>query len=83
VKGRESQREADVIESSLKPRGTKLDDDLLAWFKDIGHVAEILCALDIVDGNATVPLDEIDIPDDAVFGGQDPNVCGLASAFWE
>jgi hypothetical protein len=72
-----------VIESPLETRGTKLDDNLPSRFKDIGHVAEILCGLDVVDGDATVPLNDFDIPDDTVFGGQDPDVCGLASAFWE
>jgi len=61
----------------------ELKIDLLARHKDIWHVADILRGFNIVDGYATVPLDEFHIPDNAVFGGQDPDVGGLTSTFRE
>jgi hypothetical protein len=72
-----------MIQSSLEPCTAELKFDLLARRKDIWHIADILRRFDVVDGYATVPLDEFHIPDDAVFGGQDPDVGGLTSTFWE
>jgi hypothetical protein len=72
-----------VIQSSLESRTTELKIDPLAWRKDIWHVADILREFDVVDGYAAVPLDEFHIPGVAAFRGQDPDVGGLASTFWE
>ena len=76
-------RETDMIQSSLEPRRAELEIDLLTRRKDIWHIADILGGFDVVDGCATVPLDDFHIPDGAVFGGQDSDVSGLASTFWE
>jgi hypothetical protein len=72
-----------MIQSSLGPLVAELKLDLLSRRKDIWHIVDILRGFDVVDGYATVPLDEFHIPDDAVFGGQDPDVGGLTSTFWE
>jgi hypothetical protein len=73
----------DMIQSSVEPRMAELKIDLLARRKNIWHITDILCGFDVVDGYATIPLDEFHIPGSAVFGGQDPDVGGLASTFRE
>lgn len=74
-----------MIQSSLDSRKAELKIDLLSRRKNIWHIADILRGFnfDVVDSYATMPLDEFHIPGNAVLGGQDPDVGGLTSTFWE
>ena len=72
-----------MIQSSLEPRMAKLKIDPLTGRKDIWHVTDILRGFNIVDGHATVPLDAFYAPDRSIFGGQYPDIEGLAATFRE
>lgn len=74
---------ADMVQSSLEPRMAKLKADLLAWCKDIGHIADFLRGLDVVDGYVAMPLDVFYIADNTVFGSQGADVGRLASTLWK
>jgi hypothetical protein len=70
-----------MIQSPLEPRMAKLKVDPLTWRKYIWHITDILRGFNIVDGYAAVPLDAFYIPDHSVFGGQYPDIGGLATTF--
>jgi len=72
-----------MIKASLEACLAELKIDLLARCKDVRHVVDILCRFNVVDGYATVSLYKFHIPDNTVFGGQDPDVGRLASTLGE
>jgi hypothetical protein len=70
-----------MIQSSLEPCMAKLKIDPLTQRKDIWHITDILRGFNIVDGYTAVPLDAFNIPDYSIFGGQYPDIGGLATTF--
>jgi hypothetical protein len=70
-----------MIQSSLEPRMAKLKIDPLTRRKDIWHITDILHGFNIVDGYTTVPLNAFYAPDHSIFGGQYPDIGGLATTF--
>ncbi len=72
-----------MIQPSLEARLAKLEADALSRYEDIGHITNILCGFDVVDGYASVPLHEFHVPDPTVLGGQGSDIGRLASTLWE
>ena len=72
-----------MIQPSLEACLTKLEASALSWCKDSGHITDILCGFDVVDGHTSVPLHEFHIPDPTVLGGQGSDIGRLTSTLWE
>jgi hypothetical protein len=70
-----------MIQSPLEPFMAKIKLDTLARRKDIRYIIDSLRGFNIVDGYNTVPLNAFYPPEYSVFGGQYPDIGGLATTF--
>lgn len=79
------ERKTYVVQSPLKSILAQSNANLLSRFKCAEHrfLAQLRLKLDIVNSSEPMTLDEFDLPDLSILGGDSTDIRRLSSSLWE